>query len=137
MANAQCSCGALTLSLDAPPEFTVACHCRACQRRTGAPFGVGVFYPAGAVTVSGEAGEYVRAGDSGGRVHNRFCPHCGSTVCWTADALPGLVGVAAGALMAADYPPPALSIFEHSMHGWVAVDCALRHFPGGSRPAPG
>jgi hypothetical protein len=39
--------------------MVVACHCIDCQRRTGAPFGVGAFYPADAVTISGAPKEYV------------------------------------------------------------------------------
>ena len=62
MADARCSCGALTLTLHRPSKLVVACHCLDCQRRTGAPFGVGAFYPADAVAISGTAE----------RVHPRF-----------------------------------------------------------------
>src|SRR5271170_3984006 len=44
MANAQCLCGALKLMLREPSKLVVACHCLACQRRTGNPFSVGAFY---------------------------------------------------------------------------------------------
>src|SRR4029077_6577281 len=77
MGNAQCSCGAVTLSLPGPSRLVVACHCIDCQRRTGAPFSVGTFYPADAVTISGTTREYTRTADSGGKVHRHFCPNCG------------------------------------------------------------
>lgn len=133
MAEAQCSCGALHLTLGAPPQLVVACHCLDCQRRTGAPFGVGAFFPAAAMTVSGETREFAREGESGGTVRNRFCPECGSTVYWTADALPGLVGVAVGAFGEPGYTPPSRSIFERSKHGWVRIDGAVQHFPQSAR----
>ena len=44
MADAQCLCGALKLMLREPSKLVVACHCLACQRRTGSPFSVGAFY---------------------------------------------------------------------------------------------
>ena len=40
MANAQCTCGILRLVLRESSKLVVACHCFACQRRTGAPFSV-------------------------------------------------------------------------------------------------
>ena len=97
MTVARCSCGALTLTLPGPSKWVVACHCL-CQRRTGAPFGVGAFYPVDAVAISGTAKAFTREAASGGEVHTYFCPNCGSTIYWKADNLPSLIGVAVGAL---------------------------------------
>src|SRR5579872_4843411 len=80
MMHAQCSCGAVTLTLPGPSTLVVACHCLECQRRTGAPFGVGAFYPVGAVTIGGTPKEFTRAAASGGKVRYYFCPTCGTTV---------------------------------------------------------
>ena len=55
MIDARCSCGAIALSLPGPPNVVAACHCLACQRRTGAPFGVGAFYPLEATHDLGDA----------------------------------------------------------------------------------
>ena len=133
MSTAQCCCGQLSLSLAGPSKLVAACHCIACQRRTGAPFSVGAFYPAEAVTVSGTAKQFTRAGASGGKVHGHFCPDCGSTVYWKADILQALIGVAVGAMADPSYPPPARSIFEQSKHAWVEIECpGVEHFAGSS-----
>ena len=132
MVDARCSCGALTLMLTGPSKLVVACHCLDCQRRTGAPFGVGAFYPADTVAISGTSREFTREAASGGKVRNHFCPACGSTVYWKADRLPSLIGVAVGALVDPKYPPPARSIFEQSKHDWVEIDGAVDHFRQGS-----
>lgn len=121
MIDARCNCGAVSLSLPGPSRLVVACHCVDCQRRTGAPFGVGAFYPADVVTISGTPKEYIRAAASGGTVHNFFCPDCGSTVYWKADNLPAMIGVAIGAIAAADNPAPVKSVFEQSKHAWVEI----------------
>lgn len=42
--RAQCQCGQLGLEGPDRPLITIACHCNACQRRTGAPFGVLAYY---------------------------------------------------------------------------------------------
>jgi len=128
MADARCSCGALTLTLPGPSKLVAACHCLDCQRRTGAPFGVGAFYPADAVVISGTPKQYTRDAESGGKVHNFFCPNCGSTVYWRADNLPSLIGVAVGALADPNYPAPVRSVFEQSKHHWVQIDGAVEHF---------
>jgi hypothetical protein len=128
MADAQCRCGALTVRLPEPSKLIIACHCLDCQRRTGAPFSVGAFYPAETVSISGSANEFTRTADSGADVHSFFCPTCGATVYWKADRVPGFVGVAVGAMADPKYPAPVRSIFEVSKHGWVQVDVAGEHF---------
>lgn len=131
MADARCSCGALALELPQQPKLVVACHCLECQRRTGAPFGVGAFYPADAVAISGDARQFTRDGESGGKVHTFFCPNCGSSVYWTADKLPSMIGVAVGALTDPRFSGPILSIFEQSKHDWVQIETALERFQQG------
>lgn len=136
MNKAQCTCGAITLSLREPSKLVVACHCIDCQRRTGAPFGVGAFYSAEAVTVSGTPKEFSRIAASGGTVRNYFCPDCGSTLYWTADNLPALIGVAVGAISDPGYPGPVRSVFERSKHAWVGIgDAGVEHFQQSSAPA--
>ena len=133
MVDARCSCGAVALSLAEPSRAVVACHCMDCQRRTGAPFGVGAFYAAEAVTISGTPSEYVRKAASGGKVRSYFCTHCGSTVYWKADNLPGMIGVAVGAMADPNFPAPLKSVFEQSKHGWVEINGA-EHFQQSSAP---
>jgi hypothetical protein len=129
MSDARCSCGAVALSLPGPSKLVVACHCIDCQRRTGAPFGVGAFYPAEVVTISGTPREFTRVGASGGKVRSYFCPDCGSTVYWKADILPALIGVAVGTMADPKHPPPVRSVFEQSRHAWVEINGdAVEHF---------
>ena len=132
MADARCSCGALTLTISGPSKSVVACHCLDCQRRTGAPFSVGAFYAIEAVDIRGTAKKFTREAASGRKVHMYFCPNCGSTVYWKPDGLPSLIGVAVGALADPKYPAPVRSVFEQSQHHWVQIDGALEHFQQGS-----
>ena len=129
MGDARCSCGAVTLSLpEKPSRIIVACHCIDCQRRTGAPFGVGAYYPADVVTISGTSKEFTHAAASGGKIHNYFCPQCGSTVYWKLSNLPALIAVAVGAMAEPKYPAPVISVFEQWKHDWVQIDGAVEHF---------
>jgi hypothetical protein len=128
MADAQCACGALRLTVSKPPQLTALCHCFACQRRTGAPFSANAFYPIDSAEISGTSAEFIRTGDSGRKVRMHFCPTCGSTVYWKPDAAPSIIGVAVGALADPAFTPPTLSVFEQSKHAWLRLDDVKDHF---------
>lgn len=128
MSSAQCACGALCLTFNRPPQLTAICHCLACQRRTGSSFSVNAFYEVEAVEIVGTTVEFVRSGDSGGKVRMHFCPTCGSTVFWKAEASPAWIGVAVGAFAEPAFTPPAMSVFEQTKHGWVRLDEAMARF---------
>ena len=106
MAGARCNCGALELTFQDHQDWLLPVNCLDCQRRTGAPFGVGAFYPVDAVAIFGTPKEFIRDAASGGKVHTYFCPNCGSTIYWKADNRPALIGVAVGALAGSKIPGP-------------------------------
>ena len=128
--TARCSCGALRAVADGEPQSVVACHCVDCQRRSGAPFGVGAYYPSAQVVVSGDAREFSRPTDAGHAFTTHFCPTCGTSLYWHSGKNPGLVGVAVGAFADPSFPPPVRSVWERSMHPWVQLPVE-RHFPKG------
>lgn len=129
--HAQCQCGRLQAHVAAASDQIVACHCQACQRRSGSPFGLVAYYPAAAVTLSGEAVAYTRVADSGRGFTGHFCPVCGSTVWFTSDLKPDAVGLAVGAFADPAHPAPVRSVWEQTMHEWVAIPGAIPHFPRG------
>jgi hypothetical protein len=134
MADAQCVCGGLSLTVRAPAQLVAVCHCLACQRRTGTSFSVNAFYAAETVEVSGTASQFVRVADSGRKVRMHFCPTCGSTVYWKPDADSEIVGVAVGALGNPNFPAPSLSVFEQSRHRWVTLAEEVERYPQGPMP---
>ncbi|MEP7454944.1 GFA family protein [Phyllobacterium sp. SB3] len=121
MSDAQCACGSIRLVMREPAKLVAACHCFACQRRTGSSFSVNAFYAIDTVEISGTVTEFVRIAESGRKVRMYFCPTCGSTVYWKADAAPAMLGVAVGALADPDFPAPTLSVFERYKHHWVVL----------------
>ena len=131
MAEARCGCGAIVLKLNDASPAVVACHCIDCQRRTGAPFGVGAYFPANEVRISGEAKEYARSTANGGVFRSYFCPNCGSSVYWKTDKHPAMIGVAVGAISDPSFPGPVRSVWEQSKHDWVQIHSAAQHFSRG------
>jgi hypothetical protein len=128
---AQCLCGQLTAEISGTTDQIVACHCLECQRRSGSPFGVIAYYPATAITLAGDAHHYSRTADSGNLFTQHFCPICGTTLWCVSSAKPDAIGIPVGTIADPDYPAPARSVWEQSMHGWVSVPDEIPHFPRG------
>jgi hypothetical protein len=126
--RAQCQCGQLAVALPGPTAAVVACHCIACQRRSGSPFGVLAYYPEDQLALSGKATRYVRATEAGNAFETFFCPTCGSTVYARAGKHPTMIGIAVGAIADPDFPAPVRSVWEQSMHKWVTIAGAVEHF---------
>jgi hypothetical protein len=130
---AHCCCGGLRVETTGEPTV-VLCHCRECQRRTGAPFGVGAYFKKDQVRAEGSEKVYVRGSDSGRKLRMHFCPDCGTTVYWEAELRPDQFGVAVGAFADPSFPAPLRSVWEEARHGWVTLDPNLPHFPRGTPP---
>lgn len=97
------------------------CHCLNCQRRSGSAFAAQARFPAEDVTIAGETRIWEDAREGGGWFRSRFCPVCGSTICYEIDAMPGLLAIPIGAFADPHFPPPIYSVYEERKHAWVAV----------------
>lgn len=119
--QASCSCGQLRVTCGGEPVRTSMCHCLACQKRTGSPFGVQARFRREQVTVEGKATEFERVGDEGNRITLRFCPRCGSGVCWSLSGFPDVIAVAIGNFADPSFLAPRFSVYERRRHPWVVV----------------
>ncbi len=126
---AHCLCGALRAETVGEPALVLACHCRECQWRTGAAFGVSVYFEKAHVRPDGTSKLYVRTAQEGRKLRLHFCPECGTTVYWDLDIRPDLMGVAFGAFSDPSLPSPTISIWEESRHSWVEFGHELGRFP--------
>lgn len=133
--KAECQCGQLTLELPEKPLITIACHCLACQRRTGAPFGVVHYYRGNQISIEGQAKPYKRVSAAGNAVETFFCPSCGSTVFLKLAKQPAFVGVAVGAIADPASPAPIWSVWEQSKHHWIDIQGDVQHFLQGDQTA--
>ncbi|OOG38658.1 GFA family protein [Rhodanobacter sp. C05] len=125
--SASCSCGQLVATTSAEPIRVSICHCLACQRRTGSVFGVQARFPASAVTVSGNAKQFVCVGDEGSRATFNFCPHCGSTVYYTMEGDVESMAIPVGAFADPSFPAPSVSVYGGRMHAWVSLPRDIKH----------
>ena len=113
--KAQCQCGSLLAITSGEPIRVSVCHCITCQQRTGSVFAANCYFEKSFVRIEGGAKSYARSAESGREVRNFFCPDCGTTLYWEADAAPDVYGMAVGA--------------------FKIPDCHRRHSPPGSNPS--
>lgn len=124
---ASCQCGQLSIAFEGEPRGVGLCHCYACQRRTGSVFAAIAGFR-GAYTVTGEATEYVRAGDQGAAFRFRFCPVCGTSLFHTEEGVDGGVSVALGCFRNSVFGPPQVSVYDVRRHSWVRLPEGMTHY---------
>jgi hypothetical protein len=66
-----CLCGSVRLVASGHPYRVGLCHCLDCRKHHGALFEAAAIFPDDAVTIEGEAQQYL---------DRYFCPRCGSPV---------------------------------------------------------
>ncbi len=119
--TAQCQCGQVTITCQGDPVRVSVCHCLACQRRSGSAFAAQVRFPRDRVRMTGTTKDYVRTADSGNRVHQQFCPECGTGTSYYMADTPDVVAVPMGLFDAPYFATPAFSVYEKRRHPWLAI----------------
>lgn len=132
--TASCACGKVTAKVSGEPYAIVMCHCRACQRRSGSPYGLGAYFQREQVELDGETRTFVRKGESGSDLQNYFCPDCGTTVYWLTELHPDGVAIGYGLFGDDTLAAPDRSVWEVSRHEWVAVPSGERFLMGRAGP---
>lgn len=126
--RASCQCGQLHVEVPGPTVAVVACHCFACQKRSGSPFGEAAYYPHDQVKIEGESKHFSRTTDLGGSFDQFFCPECGTTVFMRGMKNPDVTGIPIGLFDDPHSMQPVRSVWEVTRHAWVEIPTAIQHF---------
>ncbi|MBX5105038.1 GFA family protein [Rhizobium lentis] len=124
---AQCHCGSLRAKTSGDPLTVSICHCRDCQRRTGAVAGSGAIFAKAEVTIEGDRKIFERDAAQGRKVRFHFCPNRGTSLYFEGDFNPELCVIAAGAFADPAFPPPLVSVYEESRHDRVQLPQGVKH----------
>ena len=131
-----CQCGDIKFTIDADPYFAGHCHCRDCQRASGAGHVTSAGFPPEALKVSGATAKYESKSDGGLTVVREFCPRCGARLFSHAIGTGPYTMVALAALDEPNAITPGAHIFLKSRQPWDALDAALPVFEA-MPPMPG
>jgi hypothetical protein len=118
-----CDCRMVRYRMQSAPLFVHCCHCRWCQRESGASFALNAMIEADRVTELGEQPLLVDTpSNSGAGQRIARCPRCHVAV-WShyAGAGPLLKFVRVGTLDSPDLLPPDIHIFTESKQPWLAL----------------
>jgi hypothetical protein len=130
-AEGGCDCGAVRYRLESAPLFVHCCHCRWCQRESGASFALNAMIESDRVTNLGVEPEVVDTpSESGLGQKIARCPRCRVAV-WShyAGAGPVIRFVRVGTLDNPDLLPPDIHIFTRSKQPWVVLPAGAAAVP--------
>ena len=122
-----CLCGALRYSVDGNPRETVHCHCRMCQKSSGAAFMTWATFPKTALAYTeGEPAIY----RSSEHAQREFCGACGSQIAFRGDRLP-TIDVTLPTMDEPDAVTPMANTWIASRRAWLhGFDAELTDIDG-------
>jgi hypothetical protein len=126
-----CTCRSIRYRMLTRPLFVHCCHCRWCQRETGASFALNAMIEADRVELlSGEVDVVMTPSNSGKGQKIARCPRCRVAI-WSnyAGAGDAVRFVRVGTLDDPDRLPPDIHIFTASKQPWVALPAGMPAVP--------
>jgi hypothetical protein len=121
--DGRCTCGAVRYRMLSRPLFVHCCHCRWCQRETGASFALNAMIEADRVILlQGEPEAVMTPSASGKGQKISRCPVCRIAV-WSnyAGAGDAIRFVRVGTLDEPDRLPPDIHIYTTSKQPWIIL----------------
>lgn len=124
-----CARGAIRYECGDEPMFMWVCHCRECQRATGAGGAVNVVFARPAVRFTkGEPKYHVSTGTSGEKTRRGFCTEFGSPLAARADLIPDIHGVSAARMDDPAKLQMTAEIWTSSAQPWDTMSPKLPKF---------
>ncbi len=125
-----CVCGSTRFVCEVEPLLVAHCHCRDCQKSSGAAFATVVMPRAGFRLLQGEPAGHPYRGDSGLSLTRRFCAACGAPLFSEAEAMPEAVILRAVAFDQPERFTPQMHIHTASAQPWDVIPEGLPSYPG-------
>lgn len=132
-----CGCKTIRYRVTSAPLIVHCCHCRWCQRESGASFALNAMIESDRVECLGPEPEMIDTPSQSGRGQKiARCPHCKVAV-WSHYAGSGLFTrfVRVGTLDSPDALPPDVHIFTASKQPWVVLPEGAQAFAEFYNPA--
>jgi hypothetical protein len=126
-----CDCGRVRYRMATAPLFVHCCHCRWCQRESGASFALNALIESERVQrIAGEVLLVDTPSESGLGQQVARCPHCHLAL-WShyAGSGPAVSFVRVGTLDTPDALPPDIHIFTASKQPWLVLPAGTPAVP--------
>jgi len=113
-----CLCQAVRYEADANLSEAFYCHCKTCQKTSGAPAEVGVMVKPGTLNFTKEDPKSFQSSPFGIR---GFCQHCGSRLTWISPDREDWTVVFAGSLDQPEHVVPTEHLSVESQLPWYEI----------------
>ncbi len=121
-----CLCGALRFVVTAPALDAGYCHCRMCQKNSGAPVVAWATFPStNFAWTHGTPASY----HSSAPAQRQFCSRCGSYLVFLSTKSPHEVSVNTASFDHPEKFPPRKHIYAAARIGWFRTEDALPSYP--------
>ena len=120
-----CLCGAVRYASASDPTEAGYCHCRICQRSTGAPVLVWASFPVSNFEYTNGNPAIYPSSDHG---HREFCSSCGTQIAFRESPDPKTVDVNVGSLDDPDRIAPTCHIWCRSKISWLEIADELTRY---------
>lgn len=125
-----CLCGKIRYTVSQPVLNVIACHCKNCQKASGAGVSHNTVVPTSTVTfTSGQPKVYADTAQSGNTLHRGFCGDCGSSIYSQREKTPEMMVLKVGSLDDPDAMKLIMNIWTNSAQPWVHIDPAAENHP--------
>ncbi len=122
-----CLCGKVRFRVMGTPLDSGYCHCRMCQKNSGAPVVAWATFPIASFSwIAGQPGAYASSAEA----TRSFCASCGSYLVFMSTSSPAEVSINVASLDAPDAFPPRKHIFVESRISWFHTEDQLPHHRG-------
>ena len=116
-----CLCGAVRYEAREPPQKIGYCHCQMCQKASGAPCAVGVYFAKKSFRFNGGSPTFYKSSNSAER---GFCQNCGSRLIFQ-PLNSESIAVEVGSLDRPEDVPPTYHTGVEGKVSWFALDDQL------------
>jgi hypothetical protein len=110
------------------PVAMLNCHCRDCQRSSGAPFASGVIARVIDVSITGTPKSYSVRANSGFATRS-FCSDCGAPLFTHSEVATEFMSIRFTTLDDPSEFQPMLDIWTSSSQPWICLNQAIPHYP--------
>jgi len=123
-----CHCRKLRYEVSGLPFDADYCHCRDCQRTTGAPVAAWMDFKKEQVRwLAGEPAEYA----SSEYIRRGFCPECGCSLSYRSTQYPDYFTLSIASLDEPDLVRPKYHIHTDSQVSWLNIDDECPRYAAG------
>ena len=113
-----CFCGAVRYEAEVNLHEAYYCHCRACQKLSGAPAEIGVFVKPGTLNFTKEEPKFFQTAPF---ARTGFCQHCGSRLIYISPDHEDWTNVSVGSLDNPEHVLPCEHICVESQLPWYKL----------------